>query len=127
MDDTFSVVNKTRSNLPLLPFATIKDDILGKKYSLSLAFLTKEKMREINKAHRNKDKATNVLSFVLTKTSGEILLCPSLIKTETKKFEMPFKQLVIYLAIHGMLHLKGLDHGEKMEKLEKKYLSRTKF
>jgi probable rRNA maturation factor len=63
--------------------------------------------------------------------AGELVLCKPVIRRELKKFDRTFDELLGFLVIHGMLHLKGLDHGEKMEKLEEKleekYLSRTKF
>ena len=121
MEEKFSIINKTRSKIPLLPLSRIKDDILGKNYTLSFAYLSKEEIRKINKQYRNKDKPTNVLSFQLSKNSGELLLCPSLVKTETKKFERNFTQLLGFLVIHGMLHLKGMEHSSRMEVAEKKY------
>ncbi|MDQ5954958.1 MAG: putative rRNA maturation factor [Patescibacteria group bacterium] len=127
MEENFSIINKTKERLPRLPFFDIKNDILKKKYELSIAFVDKKISRSLNKKYRGKDKATNVLSFSLNKNSGELVLCPQLIKTETKKFERNFPNLLLFLVIHGMLHLKGMEHGEKMEKLEEKYLSRTKF
>ena len=127
MKDKFSVLNKTGGKVPGLPLLAMKNDILGKNYSLSLAFLKKNKMKEINKIYRKKNKPTNILSFPLTKTSGEIIICPSVVKSETKKFNKTFRQLSGFLVIHGMLHLKGMTHGAKMEKAENKCLSRTKF
>ncbi len=116
----------------------IKNDILGKKYSLSIAFVSKKKSREINKKYRKKDKPTNVLSFALRKNEGELVLCKTVIESEArlrlsasdrqaKKINKTYKEWLTILIIHGMLHLKGYDHGEQMEKLEEKYLSRTKF
>ncbi|HAS80624.1 MAG: putative rRNA maturation factor [Candidatus Nomurabacteria bacterium GW2011_GWE1_32_28] len=127
MEEKFSVINKTKSKLPNLPVFDLKNNILGKNYSLSLAYISKGKIKEINKNYRNKNNATNILSFSLSKTSGEILICPTLVKKETKKFDKNFKELLVFLIIHGMLHLKGFDHGRKMEKAEEKYLSCTKF
>src|SRR3989344_4023198 len=98
----------------------IKNDILGKKYDLSVALVTEKKSREINKKYRKKDKATNILSFALHKNAGELVLCPSVIKKETKKFGRTYFELMGFLVIHGMLHLKGVKHGKKMEKLEEK-------
>jgi probable rRNA maturation factor len=121
MQDNFSVINKTKSKIPNLPFSTIKEDILGKKYSLSLAFIGKEKMRKLNKKYRNKNKITNILSFPLSKNEGEILICPSILKNETKKFGRTYTQLLQFLVIHGMLHLKGMQHSSRMEIAEKKY------
>ncbi|MCX6752108.1 MAG: rRNA maturation RNase YbeY [Candidatus Nomurabacteria bacterium] len=121
MQENFSLINKTRSKLPRLPFLDIKDDILGKKYFLSLAFVDKKKSKEINKTYRNKDKPTNILSFSLRKNEGEIVLCPAVIKREAKNFGKTFEQFLGFLVIHGMLHLKGFEHSSTMEVAENKY------
>jgi rRNA maturation RNase YbeY len=57
----------------------------------------------------------------LSKESGEILICPTLVKTETKKFGRNFRELLGFLVIHGMLHLEGMKHGSTMEEAEEKY------
>ena len=121
MEDTFSVLNKTKCKIPLLSLFDIKNDILGKNYSLSLAYLTKSEIKKINKIYRKKDNPTNILSFSLTKNSGEILICPSLVKSQIKKFDRNFRELLGFLVIHGMLHLKGMEHSSRMERAEKKY------
>ena len=121
MQDNFSVLNKTKGKIPNLPFLVIKEDILGQKYSLSLAFIGKEKMRELNNLYRKLNKPTNILSFPLSKTEGEILICPATVKSEIKKFERTYPELLQYLVIHGMLHLKGMEHSSRMEIAEKKY------
>ena len=112
-------------------FSQIKNDILGKDYSLSIAYVTPALSRELNKKYRKKDRATNVLSFALRKDMGELVLCREVIKKEAKDFDRTFEEFLGFLVIHGMLHLKGHEHGIKMEELEKKfeekYLSRTKF
>jgi probable rRNA maturation factor len=101
----------------------IKDDILGKDYSLSIAYVTEKKSRELNKKWRKKDKATNVLSFALSDTSGELILCKDVIKKEAKekKFDKNFPDLLLFLVIHGMLHLKGMTHSSRMERAERKF------
>lgn len=105
----------------------IKTDILGKKYSLSVAFVSPEKSHEINKKYRKKDKPTNVLSFALRENEGELVLCKSVIEKEAKELDKKYDEWLIFLIIHGMLHLKGYDHSPEMEALEIKYLSRIKF
>ena len=94
---------------------------MGKEYSLSVAFVSEKKSREINKKYRNIDKPTNVLSFALHKDAGEIILCKSVIKKQLKKFGRTLPQLVGFLVIHGMLHLKGMQHSSRMERAEEKY------
>lgn len=102
-------------------FQRLKNDILGKKYSLSIAYVSEKKSREINKKYRKKDKATNVLSFALRKNEGELVLCPAVIKKEAKSFSKTFDQFLGFLVIHGMLHLKGMKHSSTMERIERKY------
>ncbi len=121
MQDTFSLINKTKSKIPVLPFELIKNDILGKRYSLSLAFISPLQMKKLNNQYRKIDKATNILSFPLSKTSGEILICPTTVKSEIKKFDKTYPALLQFLVIHGCLHLKGMQHSAKMEVAEKKY------
>ncbi len=100
---------------------SLKNKILGKKYSLSIAFVSEKKSREINKKYRNKDKATNVLSFALRPSEGELVLCKAVIKREAKNFGKTFSRFLVFLVIHGMLHLKGMRHSSTMERLEAKY------
>ncbi|HWB34140.1 MAG TPA: rRNA maturation RNAse YbeY [Candidatus Paceibacterota bacterium] len=114
MQSHFSFINKTRGKTPRAPFAAIKDAALGKTYDLSLALISPSAMRKITIEHKHDDHVSNVLSFPLSKTSGEILICPSAAK--------PFS--VEYLFIHGLLHLKGLKHGATMERNERALLAR---
>ena len=106
-------------------YAKIKNDILGKEYSLSIALIEAKKSREINKKYRQIDTPTNVLSFPLHKNMGEILLCPAVIKKQakdpTKNFGKSYPQLLLFLVIHGMLHLKGMQHSSRMEEAENFY------
>ena len=123
--EKFSIVNKTKGKLPGLPFVNIirkiKDDILGKDYSLSIVFVDEKKSQEVNRTYRQKDNSTNILSFPLNKKEGEILLCPAVIKREAPNFDKNFEGWLGFLVIHGALHLKGMEHNDRMEKTEKKY------
>ncbi|MEK9182579.1 MAG: rRNA maturation RNase YbeY [Patescibacteria group bacterium] len=105
-------------------FGKLKNDILGKDYSLSIAFVPENKSREINKKYRKKDKATNVLSFSLRKNEGELILCKPVIKREAKNSGKNWQRWLHFLVIHGMLHLKGMKHSSTMEKAENFYLQR---
>ena len=102
-------------------FGKIKNDILGKNYELSIAFVEEKKSREINKRYRKWNKAANVLSFALSRNAGEIVLCPAVIRKEAKKLNRTYRQWLRFLVIHGLLHLKGMKHSSTMEKREKYY------
>lgn len=121
MEGEFSLANKTGARLPALPLADLKNDILGINYSLSVAFVEEKESREINKKCRGKDRPTNILSFYLHKDVGEIILCPPVVRREAKSFGKTFSGFLGFLVIHGMLHLKGMRHGSKMEKAEHEY------
>lgn len=122
----FQISNSTKNNLPFseLFFNNIKEEILGKEYDLSLAIVGDKKSQSLNKKYRNKDYTPNVLSFPLDHGNGEIFINLKQAKKEFHKFEMSYKDYVTYLFIHSCLHLIGLDHGDEMEKLEKKYLKK---
>lgn len=119
--ENLSVINQTKCKLPSLPFSDIKRDILKNNYNLSIVFVTEKISQEFNKKYRKKNKPTNILSFCLSKTEGEILICPNVVKTQLKDFDRNLRELLGFLVIHGMLHLKGMEHSDKMERAEKKY------
>lgn len=124
IQNDFSIWNGTKGKPPRLPFKQIKNHILGEKYDLSLAFVSEKESRLANKKYRGKDSSANVLSFSFSKTSGEILICPRKAREDMGRFNMDYRSFVALLFIHGLLHLKGMSHGSKMEDIEKKTLSR---
>ena len=96
----------------------IKNAVLGRRYDLSVAFVSVPKMRRAMRYKKSRTaKTSNVLSFPLSKTSGEILIC----KAAAKPFSVEF------LFIHGLLHLKGLKHSATMEREEDRLLKRFGF
>ncbi len=113
----------SNGTIPSVPFLAIKDKVLGKKYELSIAFVTPAKAKVLNITHRNKDYIPNTLSFSLTKTSGEIVLCMSAIRKQYKEFGMDLQKYLVFIVIHSMLHLKGMEHGGTMERKEKQLLT----
>jgi len=121
MASSVSIVNKTArrlvSNRRAIPFEKIKESLLGKQYELSVAFVGPTESRAITVQTKHKNKASNVLSFPLSKTSGEIIICPATAR--------PYS--LAYLFIHGVAHLKGFKHGATMERIEHKLLKEFGF
>jgi len=117
-----TIEHTTKAKPPRLPFDEIKDKIAGKRYQLTVVFVGEMRAQSLNKSYRNKSYIPNVLSFPLDDSTGEIYICPSVAKKEAKNFDLSIKGYMAFLLIHGLLHLKGHDHGDTMEKLERKYI-----
>lgn len=115
---TFSIKNTLKGKAPSLPFLLMKENVLGKDYDLSFVLVGPKKIQELNNTYRGKNEPTDVLSFPLTENSGEIFLCPSVARTKAKKFNRKSHDHTGFLFIHGLLHLKGMDHGSRMEQEE---------
>ncbi len=155
--DSFSISTTLAKNAKSTPkidgvfFRDIKEKVLGKGYELSLVFVGADRMRALNRQHRGKDYATDILSFdldehecdhdheheehgVFIKTAaelkygtGEILINPEKARAKAKEFDRTFDNYIQFLFVHGLMHLKGHDHeddagAKKMEAAEKKTL-----
>lgn len=120
----FSITNTTRSDYPEHPYEKIKNDILGRNYTLTLSFVGGTRAQKLNAAYRNKTYTPNVLSFPLDTHFGEIYITPTVAQKEAKKFSMTPSGYIGFLFIHGCLHLKGHDHGATMDKAERKYCAK---
>ena len=95
----------------------IKNETLGKKYDLSVAFADNLTMKKLNRKYRKKSPPANVLSFSLSKNEGEILI--------NKKYANN-KNYADSLFVHSLLHLKGYKHGAKMELEERNIIKKQK-
>ncbi|OIO30820.1 rRNA maturation RNase YbeY [Candidatus Nomurabacteria bacterium CG1_02_43_90] len=117
---SLSITNTIKGKLPRLPFAKMTEAILGADYECSFVIVSSRKSRELNRVHRGKDNATNILSFPLEKNVGEIFLDLKKARAEAPLFGRSYTNFIGFLFIHGLFHLKGLDHSPKMEAQEKK-------
>ncbi len=122
LSSEIEITSMSKGKVPSLPFAVVKDKILGKKYSLSLVFATKKIAQELNIRMRQKDYVPNILSFPYSKESGEILIHLPTAKKQAPDFDMNFEKYLLFLFIHGCLHLKGMEHSSTMDQKEKKLL-----
>jgi len=121
MPSIFNITNQTGGIIPRRKvFIRIKNKILGKKYHLGLTFITSAQIKKLNKSYRNKDKPTDILSFPIDKNIGDIYICPAQARIMAKKFDRPYDNFLLFLFIHGCVHLKGYDHGGTMDRIEAK-------
>ncbi|MBI5799056.1 MAG: rRNA maturation RNase YbeY [Candidatus Yonathbacteria bacterium] len=115
-----SITNTTKGKLPRLPFAKMAEAVLGKEYECSLVIVGSKKSRELNRTYRGKDNPTNILSFPIDENEGEIFLDLKKSRTDATNFGRSYSNFIGFLFIHGLFHLKGYDHGIKMDNAEKK-------
>src|SRR3989338_5823878 len=127
LNETLSIKRLTKCKLPRLPFAEMKNKILGTQYDLSIAFVGRNKSKELNNKFRGKNKATNILSFNYSKKSGELVINLECVRRDAPNFDKPYIKFLGFLVIHGMLHLKGYEHSSIMERLEEKFSKGFRF
>jgi homotetrameric cytidine deaminase/rRNA maturation RNase YbeY len=98
---------------------------LSANTEVDVTIVTDKEIHKINKAYRNVDRPTDVLSFAFDETDGEEpellgnlkihLLGNIIISAETalrqgKEYGHGISRELAYLAVHGCLHLLGYDH-----------------
>lgn len=105
----------------------------------SMLVTTSDEIQKLNKQYRDKDKATNVLSFPMQSPEevdicllGDIVLCASVIDKEAEQQSKTSSAHWAHMVVHGMLHLQGYDHiendeAEEMEQLEISILKQLGF
>jgi probable rRNA maturation factor len=122
------IAQATREATPLaLPGAPAFDRVY-----LTLRLVDADEGRELNKAYRGRDYATNVLTFEYGvdpdgTASGDIVLCVPVLHQEAGDQGKTVLDHAAHLTIHGVLHALGYDHIEtddalRMETLETRLL-----
>lgn len=95
-------------------------------WEVSVGFYSPREMQRVNAKFRKKDEATDVLSFpqfepgdlALEHESvpgqriavGDILVCPDIVQANADYFGCSYDEELRRVLVHGLLHLKGLDH-----------------
>ena len=103
--------------------------VSNKKTELTIRIVSEKESKKLNMKYRNRNSATNVLSFLIESEPliGDLVLCHSIIKKEAKLQQKKIIDHYTHLIIHGYLHLLGYVHENKidekrMEAREKKIL-----
>ncbi|MES2930310.1 MAG: rRNA maturation RNase YbeY [Patescibacteria group bacterium] len=121
-EDFCTITILTKGTLPRVPFVSIKNVVLGQGYELGISFVSPATQRAFNRRYRGKDTTTNILSFPLSETSGDITFDLGRVRKDAPLHDMTYRKFLTYLLIHGLLHLKGFEHSSTMEKEERKFL-----
>lgn len=80
---------------------------------LSVTFVDKEEIQQINKIYRDKDKVTDVISFALEEDEpeitgleiprvlGDIIICTDVAQEQATTYGHSFERELGFLALHG--------------------------
>ena len=113
---------------------------------MTVSVIGDRKMRIMNRAFRNQDKTTNVLSFTAKEVAkipnfhqpeevnlylGDVAISYPVALEEAINENTLVDERMAFLAVHGMLHLFGLDHQQLdeariMEEMEDKIMLQVK-
>jgi rRNA maturation RNase YbeY len=104
-------------------FSAIATEVLP-GWDISLVFVGATRAKSLNIRLRNKTYVPNVLSYALGKKSGEIFICLSEASKQAPSYSLQPTTFILYLFIHGLLHIKGGVHSVTMERSEKKLLAK---
>lgn len=89
---------------------------------MSVTFVGKDFIHELNKNYRGIDRPTDVISFAFLDDKneiikgdlpidlGEIYICYEVADENRKSYGNSIKREICFLFVHGLLHLLGYDH-----------------
>jgi probable rRNA maturation factor len=110
-------------------------------WELSVLLTSDEAMRDLNRRYRGIDSPTDVLSFsqaegevmpaaareageivtagpaALRQLAGDIVIALPTAERQAAEAGVPLEEELRRLLVHGILHLKGLDHGEGSDEM----------
>ena len=109
--------------------ATLDAEEFDLPVEVSVTLCDNEYIRKLNNKYRNKDSATDVLSFPLYDFSeesepllegepvvlGDIVISLERAREQAKELGNSFLHEVAFLTVHSMLHLLGYDHERSPE------------
>ena len=108
------VYNLTRQKIDIAKWQTLSQlflDEQGARGEVSLILIGDRRMRNLNKQYRRQDKVTDVLSFADGEDNqlGEVMIDYPQIVRQAQRFGYSVWQELIFITIHGLLHLLGYE------------------
>lgn len=125
-DDNFVNDTELKEISELLTFAYGHLEEEGEA-EVSVSFVSNEEIQNINRDYRNKDSITDVISFALEeddmniihddapRTLGDIVISTDRAKEQAEDYGHSYRRELLFLSLHGFLHLLGYDHMESDE------------
>lgn len=102
----------------------IKRDYKLKK-QISIALVSEQEIKGLNRVYRKKNKITDVLSFNIDSEEmlGEVLICLTQARRQAKIKKNTYQAELRLLTVHGILHLLGYDHEKSLAEEKRQNLA----
>jgi probable rRNA maturation factor len=118
---TLSLQFADASHRALLPRASVSRWIraaLLRPAEITVRIVDADEAQVLNRDFRNKDYATNVLTFDYSHAPvvmADLVLCAPVIETEAQQRAISLQAHYAHLLVHGTLHAQGYDHEEEAQ------------
>lgn len=101
----------------------------GKNKTLIFVFVSQAEMKKTYFRFKKKKYVTDVLSFEPIEESnlGELVFCPTKIKLQAQEHKLSFRDELVYLLFHGVLHLLGFEHEKNPRKAKEMFSLQDKM
>lgn len=92
----------------------------GDRRGLCIRIVDETEARGLNARFRGAREATNVLSFAaeMPDVLGDIAICAAVVVREAKAQNKSVDAHFAHMVVHGVLHLKGMDHDTETRATE---------
>ncbi len=90
---------------------------------LSIAFVGEKTIAELNKRYLRRRGATDIITFAFRTAGGDggligdIYICPKVARENARQQRVRFKEEILRLVVHGVLHAIGYDHPEGADRM----------
>ena len=120
---TVEINNKTKNKIDSALIERVAEKFLKiykkEKKEVSVVFISESAIQRLNKIYRRVNKTTDVLTFAGDKKFlGEILINFKQIKRQAKELGVSAKKELIFILVHGLLHLLGFTDEAEKDRLE---------
>lgn len=133
-DETLKVIlgmDEVMQNMPHEIADCAAKDLL----EVSVSFVSEDGIKQLNSDYRGRDSVTDVLSFPMISTEeelspdydldfsfcdkimlGDVVICLDRASEQAADIGQPLSREVVYLFVHSVLHLLGMDHIDEADK-----------
>jgi probable rRNA maturation factor len=84
----------------------------GAPEEISIALVSDQRIRALNRQYRRKDQTTDVLSF----EPADLAIATGVARRQAREAGLSYADELKTLALHGLLHLMGYDHHARSDR-----------